>query len=707
MHLMNSERNGIWLDKDYYPDCQESEYTYFDERRGQYPYVLAELCCRKKYPAKIVKAEIDIFADVRFWLYMNGVFVGTGPVCAGGDYGNTRPMPVQYYNTYEIGVDSKDLDLYVMVQKNVIVQCDMSKGRPGLVLQATLTFEDGTNETVTADGSWQGRINRQRYAQNGTDYTRENDPWRPVQIVDNVWNLKPAPIPNLVEETIRPGDFAPITVQPGQIQEILYDFDRIYSCYHSLQIRCAGPYEIEIYDYEKDEIKTQLAETIAGDGDASFRGLQLRSVGTVQLKIRNLSDKELILEDYALLFQHYPVVGDGDFRCSDEALNRIYEMGKWALRICRQTIELDSPKHQENLGCTGDYYIASLMNYFADGDTALTRLDLVRTADYLKMSHGYMFHTTYSMIWIRMLWDYYQFTADERIFAEARDGLTALLERFAGYTDERGIVTNPDSYMFLDWLEVDGLSLHHPPAALGQAALNAFYYGGLQTAGQIFTVLGDRQWAERCAARADRLKQAFNECFYDTGRGLYCDGLNEPNEPKGGWLPANVGKRYFSWHTNTLAVLFDLAPERRQRPIMERILNDMSLINPQPYFMHFVLDAIWKTGLFEKYGMAQIRRWQEMTAFPKGLQEGWYDISGYGFDYSHVWGGTPTYQLPARLSGLEMIEPGFRKIRLNPRLYGLQYADIRIPTPFGAIKLSLKEGVPAQIDVPEGIQLVS
>ena len=158
MHLMNSERNGIWLDKDYYPDCQESEYTYFDERRGQYPYVLAELCCRKKYPAKIVKAKIDIFADVRFWLYLNGAFVGTGPVCAGGDYGNTQPMPVQYYNTYEIDVDSTDLDLYVMVQKNVIVQCDMSKGRPGLVLQATLTFEDGTNETVTADGSWQGRI---------------------------------------------------------------------------------------------------------------------------------------------------------------------------------------------------------------------------------------------------------------------------------------------------------------------------------------------------------------------------------------------------------------------------------------------------------------------------------------------------------------------------------------------------------------------
>ena len=31
------------------------------------------------------------------------------------------------------------------------------------------------------------------------------------------------------------------------------------------------------------------------------------------------------------------------------------------------------------------------------------------------------------------------------------------------------------AYMFVDWIEIDGLSLHHPPKALGQTCLNLFY----------------------------------------------------------------------------------------------------------------------------------------------------------------------------------------------------------------------------------------
>jgi len=49
---------------------------------------------------------------------------------------------------------------------------------------------------------------------------------------------------------------------------------------------------------------------------------------------------------------------------------------------------------------------------------------------------------------------------------------------------------------------------------------------------------------------------------------------------------------------------------------------------------------------------------------PKGLKEGWIQLH-YKFDYSHAWGGTPMYQLPARISGLEILEPGMKKIRFN------------------------------------------
>ena len=79
-------------------------------------------------------------------------------------------------------------------------------------------------------------------------------------------------------------------------------------------------------------------------------------------------------------------------------------------------------------------------------------------------------------------------------------------------------------------------------------------------------------------------------------------------------------------------------------------------------------------------------------------------MSGYGFDYSHVWGGTPTYQLPSKLSGFEMVKPGFEKIRLHPSLYGLDFAQISIPTPYGFIEVRMKRGEKPYVSVPEEIE---
>lgn len=705
---MNNSAKWIWLDKEHYPMHQKSEFTYYDKSRTDYKFVVADFKYSKLYSKKITKAVIGICADVKFWLYVNGKFVGLGPVCQGGDYANTKPMPVQYYNTYETEICGNSIDFYVSVQKNITVQCDMSKGKPGLIMSAELYFDDGTKETIVTDDSWQCRINNSRYAVGKTDYTLCDDEWHNAEITESIWNLKKAPIEMLHEEEILPMNFSPIAVKSKQTKEITLEFDKIYSCYYCLSACCEDKYSdytIQIAEYEKEEKKANIVESVKGKGKINFRSLGMHSAGAVKLLIVNDSSKDLYIDKFSIRFCHYPITAEGSFECSDSVLNDVYKLGKHALKICRQTIELDSPNHQENLGCTGDYFIASLMNYFTYGDTALTRLDIVRTADYIEMTDGYMFHTTYSMIWILMLYDYYMFTADNEIFKEAYGALTALLERFHSYTDERGIIVNPDSYMFVDWLEADGMSMHHPPAALGQAVLNAFYYGGLMTAVKIFEIIKDKDSVQKYSKRAETLKKAFNELFYDKERKLYFDGLNEKGEVRK-YLPENVDKRYFSWHTNSLAVLFDIAPSEIQADIMERILNDMSLINPQPYFMHFVFEAIDKAGIFDKYGIEQLLRWKQMAEFPKGLQEGWYDMSGYGFDYSHVWGGTPTYQLPSKLMGFEMIEPGFKKIKLNPMLYGLDYAKIKMPTPYGYITVNLFKDKETEIIIPKEIELV-
>lgn len=125
----------------------------------------------------------------------------------------------------------------------------------------------------------------------------------------------------------------------------------------------------------------------------------------------------------------------------------------------------------------------------------------------------------------------------------------------------------------------------------------------------------------------------------------------------------------------------------------------------QPYFMHFLLEAAYRNGLRETYTLALLEQWKApIRECPTGLPEGFYKPEPtYAFDHSHAWGGTPAYALPLALSGLELLTPGFDKIRLHPNLLGLEKARVEIPAPQGLIVLELKKGEKPRITVPEGI----
>ena len=156
---------------------------------------------------------------------------------------------------------------------------------------------------------------------------------------------------------------------------------------------------------------------------------------------------------------------------------------------------------------------------------------------------------------------------------------------------------------------------------------------------------------------------------------------------------------------NTLAGLYHVIPKEREQELMARVMEDPTLSQAQPYFMHFVFEALQQTGLFETYGLKQIRRWESLLdENPDALKEVWY---GFDCDYSHAWGGTPTYQLPTRILGVVPAEPGFGKIRFQPCLPPeLTYARGSIPTPKGEISVELtrfESEVKVRLDLPEGV----
>ena len=271
-----------------------------------------------------------------------------------------------------------------------------------------------------------------------------------------------------------------------------------------------------------------------------------------------------------------------------------------------------------------------------------------------------MFHTMYSLIWVRMLYDVYMIGGNFDLLKKCRDALDLLLARFDTYIGENGLIENPPDYMFVDWIYIDGLSMHHPPKALGQTVLNMFYFMALRYSELIYGLIGDTVASLQCGEKKKELQKAVNTLLYDSDAGMYFEGLNTPisSAQINKWQPQNVEKRYYLKHSNIMAAYTSICDHSTARSLIEKIMNDEIEGNVQPYFQHYLLEAIEKHGLKDKYSLQVIERWkQAVKDCNKGLVEGFFAPEPtYHFDNSHAWGGSPLYSLPKALTGLSIEE---------------------------------------------------
>jgi hypothetical protein len=191
---------------------------------------------------------------------------------------------------------------------------------------------------------------------------------------------------------------------------------------------------------------------------------------------------------------------------------------------------------------------------------------------------------------------------------------------------------------------------------------------------------------------------------------MYFEGLNTPVETEllNKWQGQNVEKRYYLKHSNILAAYTGICDESTAKELINKIMKDEIEGEVQPYFLHYLLEAVYSNGLRDEYTLQIIERWKDaVRECDKGLVEGFVAPEPtYSFDHSHAWAGTPLYSLPKALTGIEILEAGYKKIKLSPSLLGLERAKVEIPTPHGMIVCQMKEGEKAQITVPDGIEAI-
>lgn len=682
-------------------------------------------CFRKEVTLTNTPKQVHawVSADIKYRLYINGKLVSRGPVDIGLDYAGG--------STHRWFYDYRDLTAYFRRGKNVIsaevfrewpIGFTVSRGHSGLLFEADITLPQGVHQSIKTDETWRNAPAAYLQNTNTLTYDVGKEPigwrlpsfddkeWAASRIVPNQWEtLIPSEIPPLAEvryplkriERVQ-GGVKIEALQGKQKQKITVTgdgsfavvFDRVLSAYPALRVKGGKGAHITLKT-------TRQATMILDEGEQFFEfPFMDEIVPTITVEISRVSTP-FEIEEIGAVFTAQPVAYRGSFLCNDVKLNQIWNVSRWAVQICQQTHHLDSPNHQEPISDPGDYLIEAMVNYHAFAQPWLARQDLRKFAWLLQDEKYQNFHTSYSLGWLQMLIDYYEYTGDKGLVRELAPTVFGLMEAYASWIGKNGIVSEAPNYMFMDWVTIGGFECHHPPAVIGQGYLTAFYCHGLEQASRIAEMVGDTAKWREYLVRREKIAEAFHRELWVSEKGLYRDGKPFQTAVKPyQWLPADKEIETFSPHVNLLAVLYDVAPDFRKQEIVNRVVAEAPL-NTQPWFMHWVFAAIDRAGLFDAYGTSQMRRWS-IVPETQSFREMWS-----GGDLSHGWCSTPLVQMSSRILGVRPTSPEFKTFEIAPRLCDLKWAKGAIPTPHGDIRVSWKQSekrFDMDVTIPKGTE---
>ncbi|HZT22223.1 MAG TPA: family 78 glycoside hydrolase catalytic domain [Verrucomicrobiae bacterium] len=223
----------------------------------------------------------------------------------------------------------------------------------------------------------------------------------------------------------------------------------------------------------------------------------------------------------------------GRFECSDELMNRIFRLVRWAQQNNMMSLMTDCP-HRERLGWLEedhlngpalryDFDLARLftkqMNDLADAQLTNGLVPDI-APEYTVFKGGFRDSPEWGSACILVPWQQYEFDGDVPLLERHYDTMKRYLACLASTADSNNIVRHGLG----DWYDLGP----KPPgiAQLTPVALTAtaFYYEDAWTLARIASVLGKSGEAEQFSALAEKIRRSFNQEFFDVTNRCYATG---------------------------------------------------------------------------------------------------------------------------------------------------------------------------------------
>ena len=119
------------------------------------------------------------------------------------------------------------------------------------------------------------------------------------------------------------------------------------------------------------------------------------------------------------------------------------------------------------------------------------------------------------------------------------------------------------------------------------------------------------------------------------------------------------------------------------------------------------------TTFWEDFDMAWLPAARIDEPVPAGMRDlhrecGAYCYKGFRHSLCHGWASGPTAWLTEYVLGVEVVEPGCRRLRIDPHLGDLEWVEGTFPTPYGAVKIRHEKApdgtVKSRVEAPRGVK---
>ena len=488
----------------------------------------------------------------------------------------------------------------------------------------------------------------------------------------------------------------------------LYDFGR--ETFGYLKVKgLQGTIHVFYGDSREEALDKDHCETLdvlscpvcsVGRGSASATSKAFRYV-YIEAEPGTTYDEVLMDYEYA----PHDLSHCGTFRCSDDELNRIWDVAAYTMDLTTREFFMDGIK-RDRWTWSGDAIQSYLMNYYLRFNSRCVR----RTIRQLRGKDPVTAHVNtimdYSFYWFKSVYDYYFYTGDLEFVRELYPRMRTLMDYCLGRLDDKGMaVGQPDDWIFVDWVDFPmpkrgvmcfeqillckaletmkfcAVELRcHPQENPPQGSLTNNDYAGD---------------AQKYEALFDRLLKQTKALFWSDKHHAFMHNLDQ------GRVNPMITK-----FPNMFAILYGYVDAKEKQQIMEHVmLNDKIEKITTPYMRFYELEALCEMGMLE-YVLQEIKDyWGGMiregaTSFWEKYNPGEHDIQHlamygrpYGKSLCHAWGASPVYLLGKYFLGVRPTSPGYATFEVKPADYRLTGdMDGCVPTPYGRISLKHRRG---------------